>query len=273
MLSGLPKIFLPIIVIFFTILITKNVVWILFAYFFSNLLLSIGGYFFLVWWFKIKGSPEGVAETVRYGKQMSALGFFQLASGQIDQLLLFHFVGPAQLAIYTLALAPIAEVQNFLNNFLTVLFPKIASKTAVEVHKMLPTRIRQMFFISALLTVVYILAVPFLFKYVFPKYVASIFVTQVLAFVILLQPKNIIDTFFTAHGQVANRSKIILISQAIEFLLFFILIPFFGLWGAVVATVTSEVCAAITFIWIYFRIRKSDLQAAAIEKAYTDSHV
>lgn len=262
-LLGLPKIIVPFVVILLTIIYTKNVVWILLAYFLSNILLTIIGYWIMRWWFKIKNSKENVPETIKFGKQMSVLGFFQLASGQIDQLLLWHFVGPVGLATYALALGPLREAHNLINNFLTILFPKIASKTVHEVHQTLPMRIRQMFFASALLTLIYILIVPFLFTYLFPKYLESILLSQVLALTILFQAKNIIDTYYTAHGEIWNRSKIILISQAVEFALFITLIPLFGLWGAVWATVFSEMFAAIIFLGIYIQTRRMDLKNAS----------
>jgi O-antigen/teichoic acid export membrane protein len=254
-LLGLPKIIVPFIIILLTIVITENIVWILLAYFLSNLLLSFFGYWLMEWWFKIKKSKEDVSDTIKFGKQMTVLGFLQLASGQIDQLLLWHFVGPVGLATYALALGPVREAQGLLNNFLTVLFPKIASKTESEVHTTLPTRLWQMFFVSAALTVLYIATVPFLFTYLFPKYMAAVVVSQVLALTILFQLKGIVDVFFTAHGKVWDRSRVILISQAIEFGLFLGLIPFLGLWGAVTATVLSEIVAAIIYILIYIKAR------------------
>jgi O-antigen/teichoic acid export membrane protein len=253
---GIPKIFVPFVIILLTILVTKNVTWILFAYFFSNLALSFAGYFFIKWWFKIKASNDGVEETLRYGKQISALGFFQIASGQIDQLLLWHFAPPAALAIYALALAPVNEAKNLILNVSGIMFPKIAAKTEKEVHATMPLRIRQIIIASAVLTMLYITVVPLLFTYVFPKYLASILVSQVISLTLLFQVSNIIDTYLVSHGEIKKRTKIILTSQAIEFVLFLILIPFFGLWGAVAATVLSEFGNFIVFLWMYYNIRK-----------------
>ena len=254
---GLPKILVPFAVTFCTILLTQNVVWILLAYFGSHLSMSWVGYRFMLWWFGVRDSQEDVPEVVRFGKQMTFLGFFQLASTQIDQLLLWHFTTPATLAIYALALSPVNEAQNLLNNFLTVMFRKIAAKDRDLVHKMLPFRMRQMFLAALGLTVVYVLTVPLLFTYLFPKYMVSIAVSQVLALTLLLQPKGIIDAFFTAHGEIANRSRIILTSQIIRFGLFITLIPTFGLWGAVCATILSELCAGAIYLFIYLRAKKS----------------
>lgn len=255
-LLGIPKIFVPFLVILLTIVVTKNVTWILFAYFFSNLLLSILGYYFMKWHFAFKDSPEGVPETVRYGKQMTLLGFFQIASGQIDQLLLWHFTTPATLAIYALAITPVNEAKNLISNLSGIMFPKIAVKTEKEVHDTLPLRIRQTFIASVVLTVIYVVTVPFLFTFVFPKYLASIVVSQLLALTILFQVNTVIDTYLIAHGEIKKRATTIMMTQFVEFALLFILIPLFGLWGAVAAAVLSEFGAALIFLYIYFRIRK-----------------
>lgn len=251
MLSGIPKIVVPFVVILLTILITKNVVWILFAYFFSNIILSLGGYYFMLWWFKVKGSSEGVSEAIRYGKQMTVLGFLQIASGQIDQLLLWHFTDPATLAIYALALAPVNEARNFLGNILTIAFRKIASRSEDEIRKALPLRFQQIFLIACAIVIAYIIGVPILFTYVFPKYISSIVVSQVLALGILFQSASIFELVITLHGKVSSRYKAILGSQIVEFTLFFVLIPFFGLWGAVAATVLSEAGTAIAVYVVY----------------------
>ncbi len=250
---GLPKIFVPFLIILFTIIITKNITWILFAYFFSNILLSVLGYYFMLWWFSVKDSPKGVDETIRYGKQMTALGFFQIAGGQIDQLLLWHFTTPATLAIYALAIAPVNEAKSLLHNFSGIMFAKIANKTETQVHQTLPLRILQLTVVSIALTILYVAVVPFLFQYIFPKYMESVFVSQILAITILFQVSTVVDTYFIAHGEIKKRTGVILTAQAIRFALICILIPFFGLWGAVAAIILSELSNAIIFLYIYFK--------------------
>ncbi len=256
-IAGLPKIIVPAVVILLTIVFTENVVFILLAYFLSNLIFSIGGYWFMLWWFRVKASEEGVPEALKFGKQMTGLGFFQLLSSQIDQLLLFHFVGATPLAIYALALGPVREVQGLLSNFLTILYSKIANKTEAEVHNILPIRMMQLAAISVCAVLFYIAAAPFLFTYLFPQYISAITISQVLALTIVFLPRGIIDTFFTTHGQVGNRVRAILISQVVEFALFLGLIPLFGLWGAVWATLLSELVGACIFLYVYRSSRRA----------------
>lgn len=248
---GLPRTMFPIAVIVATLFLTHDVLWVLFAYFASNAFATWVLYKVTIRRFDIKDSQQDVAETIKFGKQLSFLGFFVLVSAQIDQLLLFHFTGGAPLAMYALALTPVNEARNVLDNFLSLLFPKIAAKDKEEARKGLSLRLRQMSTLAVLLTLIYILLVPFLFQFLFPQYLPAILVSQVLALTILFQPRGVIDTYIVAHGEIKKRTVAILSSQAVKFILFCTLIPFFGLWGAVWATVLSEACAALALYLIY----------------------
>ena len=248
---NIPRSLFPIVVMVLTLFITQNVIWILFAYFFSNALATFVLYHFTLWHYRITASDKDVGDTVRFGKQLSILGFFTLAVSQIDQLLLFHFVGAAPLAIYALALTPVREARNLLDNFLSILFPKIAAKEKEDARRSLSLRLKQMTITAAILVCIYIALIPLLFIFLFPKYASSILISQVLALCILFQPRGVIDTYIIAHGEIKKRYVAILSSQAIGLVLFCSLIPLFGLWGAVWATVLSEAAAALTLYLVY----------------------
>jgi O-antigen/teichoic acid export membrane protein len=251
---NIPRSVFPIAVIVATLLLTHNIIWILCAYFFSNALASWVLYRFILRRYNIKPSNADVADTVTFGKQLSVLGFFVIISGQIDQLLLFHFVGAAPLAIYALALTPVLEARNLLDNFLSIFFPKIAAKEKEDARRGLALRLKQLTIAAVALTLLYIALVPILFNVLFPKYLPSILVSQVLALCILFQPRGVIDAYIIAHGEIKKRYIAILSSQAVEFVLFCTLIPLFGLWGAVWATILSEAGAALALYMIYKRL-------------------
>ena len=248
---SVPRTLFPVVCVLAALTLTQNVTWVLFAYFTSNTLAAFIQYRWSLRDLKVVGSNKDVSETVTYSKHLSLVGFFVLISGQIDQLLLFHFTGAAPLALYALALAPIKEVRNLLDNILLIAFPKIAARTEAEVRQTMALRIKQLLILSLLAVMGYILLVPFLFKYLFPKYIAAIFITQILSITLLFQWRGLIDTFILTHGMVKKRYIAILSSQAIEFLLFCTLIPLFGLWGAIAATVLSEAVAALSIYLVY----------------------
>ncbi len=249
--QGVARSGFPVAVIVATLYLTHNIIWILAAYFFSNALASYVQYLIILRRYDIHASHADVDDTVRFGKQLSVLGFFVLISGQIDQLLLFHFVGATALAVYALALTPVQEARNLLDNVLSILFPKLAAKEKEEAKKGLSLRLKQLTVMAIVGTIGYIVLIPFLFTFLFPKYLPSILVSQVLALIILFQPRGIIDTYIIAHGEIKKRYVAVLSSQAVEFVLFCALIPLFGLWGAVWATILSEAGAALALYLIY----------------------
>ncbi len=256
-LAGLPRALVSSGVILLTIILTQDVVWILFAYFGLNILLSWIGYLWMLRKLKIQGSNDGVPETLRYGKQMSLLAFFQLAGAQLDQLLMWHFTDPATLALYALAIGPLNEAKNFINNFFAVSFHKIASKTHEELHRAIPFRLRQLFLMCVVLSVAYVALVPLLFTVLFPAYEESILVSQVLAITILFLPRGLIDVFFVTHGEIKKRSAVILGCQIFRFVLLCTLIPLWGLWGAVGAAIISELVAFLVYIIAFSLTKKS----------------
>lgn len=251
---SLPRSIFPVLVILITLLISKNIVWILLAYFTSNI---IGNWVMYRWTLRtlnIKASKKDFKETLTLGKHMSVLGFFMLLSGQIDQLLLFHFSGSATLAIYALAIAPLSEARTLLDNSTTILFPRLAARSKEDARASISFRVKQMFVVSAVATCLYILFIPILFELLFPKYLPSVLATQVMALTLLFEPRGILDAYIFAHGEIKERYKWILSSQAVEFVLYLVLIPLFGLWGAVAATVLSEIGAAGTLFVVYKRM-------------------
>ncbi len=143
------------------------------------------------------------------------------------------------------------EARNLLDNFLSILFPKMAAKDKETARKTISLRLKQLTVLAIVLTLAYILLVPILFHVLFPKYIPSILISQVLALVILFEPRGVIDTYIVAHGEIKKRYVAVLSSQAVEFALFCVLIPLFGLWGAVWATILSEAGASLSLYLIY----------------------
>lgn len=250
-IAGIPRIVIPIAVLLGTLLLTDNIIWILLAYFVTQTLASISMYHWTVRKLRIAKASNDVHETIKYGKQMSVLSFFQLSGGQLDQLLLWHFLGPVPLAFYAIALSPMQEARNFLGNFLSMLFPRLAVKSKEEARHIIPTRILQMTLIAALVAGAYILLVPYLFKFLFPQYIGAVLISQVLALTLIFQAKGIIETFFVVQGEVGKRYIAVLATQALKLVLLFTLIPLYGLWGAVWATILSEVSSAIVLYVVY----------------------
>lgn len=256
-LYNLPRSLVPVAAIVTAILFADSVFSLLLAYFGSNLLIA--------WYIYEKSlarhgidhqraneeTRAKIRETVTYGKHLSVLGILMQVVGYIDQLLLWFFAGPVQLATYSFTQAPIRELRNFTENSFPLIFPKFAQKTISEIKKTLPLRALQLTIASVAFATAYIAVAPYLFKLLFPQYMSSVFASQLLAGTLVFQAKGLIETLIIAHGEVKKRYIASVSSNIIRIALFTILIPAHGYMGAVYAIVIAEAISSAIYYAVY----------------------
>ena len=257
---SIPRTLLSIGVIIAVLIIQKDIYSILIAYFASS--------FFFGWWiysatlhkYKVASGPistdmlNKVDETMKYGKDLSVLGIIVQVMSYADQFILWHFVGPFQLAIYSFAQAPVREIKNFSENFFPIIFPKYATKSIEDIKKSMGLRVGQMFLVSLVICITYILIAPYIFKILFPKYMASVLASQILALAILFQPKGLVETLITAHGDIKKKYTTAILSNISRIILLGILIPVYGFIGGAIAITLSELISALIYYLAYKRL-------------------
>jgi len=253
-LYGVPRSLAPIVAIVIALFLTENVLIILLTYFVSNFLASWVLYEFVIRKYSIKDEQKHVDETVRYGKHLSVMGVFSQMVGNLDQLLLWHFAGPVQLAIYTFALAPVREIRNFSENIYPLIFPKFVTKTVSEMKQTVPLRVMQLLLVSVVIAIAYIFLAPLLYKFIFPQYVSAIFASQLLAAALIFQPKNIVETMLYAQGNVRLRYVTLFATQGVKGILWIILIPMYGIMGAVIGTIVTDIVSSMALWWAYKKL-------------------
>lgn len=163
---------------------TKNLFIILFTYFGSWTVCNI---FFFV--FTIKKNPpnqQNDAATIPYGKHISAVNILDALVTSIDGLLIFQYLGPVKLAVYTFALAPVSQIRSLFSKIPTLIIPKLSMRSATEIDTVLKKRIFILFIIGLLFSVSYSLMAPIFFKLFFPAYFDSIFSSQLFSLSIAL---------------------------------------------------------------------------------------
>jgi O-antigen/teichoic acid export membrane protein len=253
-LLNIPRTYIPLAILITTLLLTKNVLLLLVVYFLSNFILSYLVYRNTISRYQIVDNPEGSEFYTSYGKHMSIIGGVSQLIGSLDQIILWHFAGPLQLATYAFALAPIREIRNFSDNIFPVILPKYAEKTVAEMKRSARLRITQLTLASAVVAFAYIAAAPFLFKIFFPQYLNAVFMSQLLAATLVLQGRNIVETMLYAQGDTQVRYKTTLIPQFLKLILWLILIPAYGLLGAIISLVITDIVSTIALWWGYKRL-------------------
>ena len=235
-----------------TLLITKNLFWLVAIYFLSNTFSNF--FFYLKTKKKFKPNKKEDKETIRYGKHLSLISIIGTIASQLDRILIFHYLGAAQVAIYSFAIALPEQIRGLLKNTQTLILPKFAPKPVEEIKKGLPRKLVIFFLISLFTVFFYIILAPPIYKIFFPKYPQSIKYSQVFALSILATPSTLIGTLFKAKAAKRKIYYVTLFSSFTRIILMFLLVLKFGLWGIVWGMVAARILTFLFSLWLAKKI-------------------
>jgi O-antigen/teichoic acid export membrane protein len=236
------------------IFLTNNIFIIILTHFFSYSVIRL--IILLYTLKKYKPNTQQDLKTINYGKHLSAVNILQTVAGNVDKIILWHFLGAAPLAIYSFAIAPPKQIQKLLSSIKTLALPKLAQRPLPEIKKTLPQKVFKMFLILLPITGAYILLAPYLYQLVFPDYLESIFYTQLFALILLFQPIAVIATTFRAH---AHKKKIYFLDSStpiFRILALSILVPLYGLLGAIITILATQLFNLILTLSLFAGIKK-----------------
>lgn len=187
-----------------------------------------------------------------YARSLTVFQILTRLIASIDQIILFHFLGPAAVAVFSIANAIPGRIKGVLKITGTLSFPKVVKRSGAEMFATMPRKMFLFGLVILLVCVVYVLLVPFVFTYVFPKYHDSIIYSQVLVFFTLSCITYPFSSFLFAHKKIQENYIIAVTSFGIKVLSLVIFVPLYGIWGAIIGILTSALTTVIfTFYFLY----------------------
>jgi O-antigen/teichoic acid export membrane protein len=176
-------------------------------------------------------------------------------SAQIDNVIMWQFIGPVQVAIYAYALRLVERISELIP-FSALAFPKMAEKDlkADGVKRSIFDKFLKLFWFSIPFTILYILFCPIFFKIFFPTYKESIIYSQVLALTLIFSPFSFLSTAFLAEAKKRELYILNFAPQILKIILFFILIPLFGIWGGVYSILISQIFFSALTLYFFQKL-------------------
>lgn len=203
---------------------------------------------------KYKINHERNEDTINYGKKLSCIGIISTIADQLDGILIFHYLGPVKLAIYTFAISPTEQIKSVLKNIENLAFPKFATTDKAIIKKTIFKKSLKLSMFTAIIAVVYIILAPWLFKLVFPQYLESVIYSQILALSLMAIPIWIFQTALKAQKATKQIFKLELINSLSQIFLIIVLISNFGLWGAVIARIAYRIINLSCSAWFFKKL-------------------
>jgi O-antigen/teichoic acid export membrane protein len=235
------------------IIFKPKITYIIFGYFFAFTFST-----FLFWLLtrkEINRNTEEDKEAISYGKHLTIMSLPGAISAQIDNVIMWQFIGPVQVAIYAYALRLVERISELIP-FSALAFPKMAERNLKEDHmkRSIFDKFLKLFWFSIPFTILYILFCPIFFKIFFPAYKESIIYSQVLALTLIFSPFSFLSTAFLAEAKKKELYILNFAPQILKIVLFFILIPLFGIWGGVYSILISQIFFSALTLYFFQKL-------------------
>ncbi|OGY58480.1 MAG: hypothetical protein A3C03_00580 [Candidatus Colwellbacteria bacterium RIFCSPHIGHO2_02_FULL_45_17] len=233
-----------------TAFLTDNLIALVLAFFASRAILHA---FFYLLSLKSVANEEEDKETISLGKHLTAMGTVSIVGAQLESIILWHFLGPVAVAVFSFARLPIANMQGLIPIDRLAL-PKLSERNVAEDKKNIFSKFFKLFVVAIPLIVISILSASLIFKLFFPTYLEAVPYFRLLTLTFLWIPFALLDISLVAAG----RKKSLYISQTsvpiAKIVLLLILTPLYGIWGAVAAIVLETVFRAGTSFYLFKRL-------------------
>lgn len=221
-----------------TIFLTKNILLIILSYFTIYTFLRL--IFLKITLHRIKLNDRQDERTISYGKHLSLMDIISAITSQLDKILVFNYLGAAELSIYVFAIAMPEQMKGLLKNVYTLALPKFTQSDYQENRKSILIKMLRFSLVLSPVIIIYILTAPFLFRWLFPQYLDSIFYSQIFSISLLSAANSFPIAFLQSQRAQKKLYQYNIYSPAIQIIFLFVFIYFFGLMGMIAARVINR---------------------------------
>ncbi len=176
----------------------------------------------------------------RLGAHFSAMNLLSTIAGQVDKLIVFHYLGAVDLAVYSFAVALPEQARGALGGISVLAMPKFVSRPFHEIRKNFWSRLWLFTLGLAVVAGVYALLAPYLFRTFFPAYMDAVRYSQVYALALIPIGSALPVALLQSH--VAKRELYIfnVLSPVLQILVLVWLTSSYGLMGTIIARIIGR---------------------------------
>jgi len=240
-----------------TVLITQNLFAILLVYFGTWTIIRF--VFFIITIKKHPPNQNCDPKTINYGKRTSFVNILDALVSSVDGILIFHYLGAVNLAIYSFAIAPISQLKSLTGHLPSLALPKLATRSAEEINGLLKKRFATLFIIGIIISLLYIIAAPYIYQIFFPKYINAVFLSQIFSLTIALAlPQTIFSASISSKLTLIPPKMLYLWNlPGVIFLIFaLVFVTKLGILGVIIGRLISLIAGLIVNLIVWKKIKK-----------------
>lgn len=234
------------------IFLTDNLLLIILVYFAGQALVNNSLLFNLLKKFRLNRKKD--PQAITYGKHLSLMNVINIIASYVDRILIFHFAGAAQMAVYSFAILIPEQLKSFFGFIEILAFPKWSRAGSKEIKTSIRKKIFFSLSVSIILIIVYYFSAPFIYKIFFPQYEESIFLSRIFIFSFLNVAPTFIITALMAKARIKELYAFNIINPLLQITLIVIMGIYFGILGVVLARVSARIASSFVSLLFYKKI-------------------
>ena len=189
---------------------------------------------------------------INLGINLSFSQVFTIAADYLDRFLVPLLLGFTNNAIYSFAILIPMQLHTFFKTFLTLGQPKIAEISQRNMKRDLIKKSLQLEILIGSTVGAYIIAAPFIFRVLYPAYQESaVTLSQIYSLSLLYYPGNLLSLSFIRFRLTKEILKTNIFYAVTTVLSLIILVPLFGLMGAILAKIVSRTAQVAIQVFLF----------------------
>ncbi len=188
-----------------------------------------------------------------YGRHLSAISVLNTIAQHIDKVLVFHYLGAVELAIYSFAVAMPEQMKAVFKSIHTLALPKFASSDISSIRKTIYKKMLLFGLLVLIGILAYIIASPFIYKFLFPQYMESIKYSMIYSVSVLATVTSLPMAALTSHKKTKSLYIINISTSIIQIVGLGVLTALFGLLGAIWSRVLTRLISLIIQTYVFHR--------------------
>ncbi|KND50749.1 MAG: O-antigen export protein [Parcubacteria bacterium C7867-001] len=185
------------------------------------------------------------AEAKNLSGHFSIMSILSTLAQQIDNILVYHYLGAVELALYSFATAIPDQMKVLFNTVATIALPRFVKRPLAEIQQTFWYRFAGFSALAIVATLLYVVLAPLFFQIFFPTYADAVPYSQLFALSLIPIGAIIPVTILEAHAKKRELYIYNVLGPVFQIVSMFIGIVFYGLVGLIVARIVSRVFGLI----------------------------
>lgn len=193
-------------------------------------------------------------QTWNFGKVLGWSSVLNYIAFKMDIILLQFTHGFDAVSVYYIATALPDQLKALAEKLNIIMLPKMAKHDFSDKYKSsLFKNFIKFLFLSLLAIAIYYILAPFAFEWIYPKYPEAIFPSQIFMLSFVFIAGSVLLIYHQAQREIRAFKFYTLLTSITMIILCLILIPLYGIWGAVIARIATRIIGLGTNV-IFFLI-------------------